>query len=220
VTRLEIVSDVVCPWCYLGAANLMRAVAAQDAHPFAFRWRAFQLDPTLPKGGMDRAAYLSARFGDAGRTLAAHRRLEEMGAASGITFRFDRIRRSPNTLDAHRVIRWAEPEGLQTRTAMALFRRYFELGEDVSDPGVLRAAAEEAGLDGAAVATLLGGDADREAVLAEAAAAQEMGVTGVPTFIIAGRYVLSGAQPVEVWEDVIGQLAAAARETRVSQRWD
>ena len=132
-----------------------------------------------------------------------------MGREVGISYDFNRIRRSPNTLDAHRVIRWAEPEGLQTRTAMALFRRYFELGEDVSDPGVLRAAAEEAGMDGAAVAALLAGEADRAEVRAEAEAAREMGVTGVPTFIIAGQYVLTGAQPVEVWEDVIGQLEAA-----------
>ena len=134
-----------------------------------------------------------------------------MGREAGITYDFNRIRRSPNTLDAHRVIRWAEPEGLQTRTAMALFRRYFELGEDISDPGVLRAAAEEAGMDGAAVAALLAGEADRAEVRAEAEAAREMGVTGVPTFIIAGQYVLTGAQPVEVWEDVIGQLEAATR---------
>ena len=214
MTRLEVVSDPVCPWCYLGAANLMRAVAAQEGHPFAIGWRPFQLDPTLPAGGMDRAAYMAAKFGDPSRLEAAHARLVEMGAASGITYRFDLIRRAPNTLDAHRVIRWAEPEGLQTRTAMALFRRYFELGEDISDPAVLRDAAEEAGLDGAAVEALLRGDADRDAVRAEAGAAQEMGVTGVPTFIIAGQYVLTGAQPVEVWEDVIGQLEAATPEAQ------
>jgi predicted DsbA family dithiol-disulfide isomerase len=210
VTRLEIVSDVVCPWCYLGAANLMRAVAAQDAHPFAFAWRPFQLDPTIPREGMDRTEYLARKFGDLSRLEESHRRLAEMGREVGIDFRFERIRRSPNTLDAHRVIRWAEPEGLQTRTAMALFRRYFELGEDISDPIVLREAAEEAGLDGAVVATLLLGDADREVVRAEADAAQEMGVTGVPTFILARRYVLSGAQPAEVWAEVIGRLEAAA----------
>ena len=209
VTRLEIVSDVVCPWCYLGAANLMRAVTAREGHPFAMRWRPYQLDPTIPAEGMDRADYMRAKFGDPARIEGAHRRLEEMGREAGIAYDFNRIRRSPNTLDAHRVIRWAEPEGLQTRTAMALFRRYFELGEDVSDPGVLRAAAEEAGMDGAAVAALLAGEADRAEVRAEAEAAREMGVTGVPTFIIAGQYVLTGAQPVEVWEDVIGQLEAA-----------
>jgi predicted DsbA family dithiol-disulfide isomerase len=158
---------------------------------------------------MDRAAYMTAKFGDPARIEGAHRRLAAIGAEAGITYDVNRILRSPNTLDAHRVIRWAEPEGLQTRTAMALFRRYFERGEDISDPGVLRAAAEEAGLDGAVVAALLAGDADRTEVLAEAEAARELGVTGVPTFLIAGQYVLTGAQPVEVWDDVIGQLEAA-----------
>ncbi len=209
MTRLEVISDVVCPWCYLGAANLLKAVAAREGHPFAIRWRPFQLDPTVPAEGMDRAAYLTAKFGDLARVEGAHARLAEMGREAGISYDFNRIRRSPNTLDAHRVIRWAEPEGLQTRTAMALFRRYFELGEDVSDPAVLRLAAEEAGMDGAAVAVLLTGDADRAEVRAEVETAQEMGVTGVPTFVLAGQYVLTGAQPVEVWEDVIGQLEAA-----------
>jgi predicted DsbA family dithiol-disulfide isomerase len=209
VTRLEIVSDPVCPWCYLGAANLMRAVTSREGHPFAIAWRPYQLDPSIPRGGMDRAAYVAAKFGGPSRLAAAHRRLAEMGAASGIAFHFDRIRRSPNTIDAHRLIRWAAPEGLQTRTAMALFRRYFELGEDISDPDVLRAAAAEAGLDGAAVAARLAGDAERDAVRAEADAAREMGVTGVPTFILARQYVLTGAQAVEVWTDVIQQLEAA-----------
>ena len=209
MTRLEVISDVVCPWCYLGAANLMRAVTAREGHPFAIRWRPYQLDPAIPAEGMDRTDYMTRKFGDLSRIEGTHRRLEEMGREAGISFHFADIRRAPNTLDAHRVIRWAEPEGLQTRTAMALFRRYFELGEDVSDPGVLRAAAEEAGMDGAAVAVLLAGDADRAEVAGEVEAAREMGVTGVPSFIIAGQYVLSGAQPVEVWEDVIGQLEAA-----------
>ena len=94
MTRLEIVSDVVCPWCYLGAANLMRAVAAQDAHPFAFAWRPFQLDPTIPREGMDRTEYLARKFGDLSRLEESHRRLAEMGREVGIDFRFERIRRS------------------------------------------------------------------------------------------------------------------------------
>ena len=213
MTRLEIVSDPVCPWCYLGAANLMRAVAQADTHPFAFTWRAYQLDPDIPAEGRDRAAHMAAKFPDAGRLAEAHARLTRMGAESGIAFRFDRITRAPNTLDAHRVIRWAEPEGLQTRTAMALFRRYFEEGEDVSDPAVLRAAAEDAGLDGAVIATLLGGDADRGEIKAEADAARAMGVAGVPTFLLGGRYAIVGAQPPEFWADLIARLEAASAGT-------
>jgi predicted DsbA family dithiol-disulfide isomerase len=209
-TRLEIISDPVCPWCYLGAANLMRAVAASEAYPFALTWRPYQLDPDLPPEGIDRAAHMAGKFPDAAGLERAHARIAAMGAVSGITYNFNRIVRAPNTIDAHRVIHWAAAEGLQTRTAMALFRRYFELGEDISDPGVLTAAAAEAGLDPVVIGQLLAGDAEREEVRAEAGAAREMGVTGVPTFILGGRYAISGAQPPEFWEELIGRIEAAA----------
>ncbi len=210
MTRLEIISDPVCPWCYLGAANLLRAVGENGGHPFAISWRPFQLDPTLPPEGIDRAAYLAGKFGDAPAGVdAVHQRIAGMGAAVGIRYNWDRIRRSPNTLDAHRVLRWAAPEGLQTRAAMALFRRYFELGEDIGDAAVLTAAAAEAGLDGPAVARLLAGDVDREAVMAEAEDVRAMGVQGVPTCILGGRYVISGAEPPEFWAEMIGRIEAA-----------
>jgi predicted DsbA family dithiol-disulfide isomerase len=211
VTRLEIISDPVCPWCYLGVANLMRAIGEAGGHPFALAWRPFQLDPTLPPEGIDRAAYLAGKFGgDPAALDATHARIAAMGAEVGISYRWDRIARSPNTLDAHRLLHWATPEGLQTRTAMALFRRYFELGEDIGDPAVLAAAAAEAGLDGAAVARLLAGDADREEVLAEAEAVREMGVAGVPTFLLGGRYAISGAQPPDFWADLIGRIESVS----------
>jgi len=211
MTRLEIVSDVVCPWCYLGAANLLKGLADRDRPtPFAIRWRPFQLDPTLPPEGIDRTDYLSRKFGDPAAIDAAHARIAEMGRAVGLDYRFDLIRRSPNSLDAHRVIHWAEPEGLQTRTAMALFARYFEQGEDVSDPAVLVSAAEEAGMDGAAVARLLDGEADRAEVAAEVRAAAERGVTGVPTFFVGGRYAVSGAQPPDLWVRVADEIDAAS----------
>ena len=214
MTRLDIHSDVVCPWCYLGAANLLKALGArQGAHPFAIAWHPFQLDPSIPPEGLDRGAYMRAKFGDGERIAEAHARLEALGREAGIAFRFDRIARAPNTLDAHRLIRWAAPDELQTRTAMALFRRYFEDGEDVSDAGVLRAAAEEVGLDGAAIARLLAGDADRDAVQGEARAAAEMGIEGVPTFIVAGRYAVSGAQPPEIWTRLMDELDAATSQT-------
>lgn len=211
-TRLDIISDVVCPWCYLGAANLLRAIETHGgAHPFALRWHPYQLDPSLPPEGVDRAAYLRAKFGpDLAGIDAAHARLQAMGAAVGISYRFDRIARTPNTLDAHRLIRWAQPEGLQTRTAMILFSRYFERGEDISDPAVLAAAAGEAGLDPAAIARLLSGDSDRETVAAEVRAATDMGVTGVPTFLLAGSRAIAGAQPPDLWIELIKALDAAA----------
>ncbi len=210
MTRLDIHSDVVCPWCYLGTANLQKALTKREApHPFGIRWHPFQLDPTIPPEGVDRGAYMRAKFGDDGRLDAAHARLEAMGKDAGLAFRFDRITRAPNTLDAHRLIRWAAPEALQTRAAMALFYRYFEAGEDISDPAVLRSVAVEIGLDGAAIARLLDGDADRDSVRAEARAAAEMGISGVPTFVVGGRYAVSGAQPPEVWTRLMDELDAA-----------
>lgn len=208
-TRLEIVSDVVCPWCFLGAANLLAAFGAAE-HPFAIRWQPFLLDPTIPPEGLDRAAYMSAKFGDLARLEPVHARLEAMGREVGIAFRFDRIMRAPSSVDAHRLIAWAGPEDLQTRTAMVLFSRYFERGEDISDPAVLADAAAEAGLDRAAVARLLDGDSDRAKVREEARAAADRGVTGVPTFVIGGRYAVSGAQPVETWRQLASEIAAAS----------
>jgi predicted DsbA family dithiol-disulfide isomerase len=209
-TRLDIISDPVCPWCYLGAANLMSALATRPEHPFEIRWRPFQLNPDMPPEGMDRKAYVTAKFGGEGQIDAMNARLEAMGAEAGIAFRFERIARSPNTLDAHRLIRWAGAEGVQTRAAMALFRRYFEAGEDISDAGVLEAAAGEAGMDGAVVARLLEGDADRAEVRAEVEEFRAMGVTGVPTFVIGGRHVVSGAQPIDLWTRVTSEIEAAA----------
>jgi len=210
VTRLEIVSDVICPWCYLGAANLLAAMQARGAGPFALAWRPFQLDPKIPPDGLDRADYLRAKFGDPARLDDAHARLAEMGRAAGLAYRFDLIRRTPNSLDAHRLIRWSAAEGLQTRTAMILFSRYFERGEDISDRTVLVAAADEAGLDPAAIARLLASDADRAETEAEARAEAERGVTGVPTFLVAGQYAVSGAQPPDLWTRLADQIEMAA----------
>src|SRR5690554_6625406 len=208
-TRLEIISDPICPWCYLGAANLMRALSARDAHPFELIWRPYQLNPDVPAEGVDMAAYLAEKLGDPAKVEASHARLTEMGAEAGITYRFDRMTRIPNTLDAHRLIRWAGAEGVQTRAAMAIFQRNFEAGEDISDAGVLTSIAAEIGMDAEVTGRLLAGDADRAEVQAEAEAAREMGVTGVPTFIIGGRYAVSGAQPPDLWEKLMSELDAA-----------
>lgn len=209
MTRLDIISDFVCPWCYLGKANLETAIAARAGHPFAIRWRAFQLDPAIPPEGLERRGYLEAKLGGAERVAAAHARLTEMGKAAGLEFRFERITRAPNTLDAHRLTRWAATEDRQTLVATELFRRYFAEGEDISDPAVLTAAAAAAGLEPAPVARLLAGDADRAEVEAEIAEAGRMGVTGVPTFIVGARYAVSGAQPPETWAKLMDEIDAA-----------
>jgi predicted DsbA family dithiol-disulfide isomerase len=203
MTTLDIVSDPICPWCYLGAANLLHALAGRE--PFAIRWRPYQLDPEIPPEGIDRATYLRQKLGG-NRLDAIHARLGAMGADVGIAYRFDRIARTPSTLDAHRLIRWAGER--QTGMAMELFRRYFELGEDISAPPVLAAAAAAASLD-PDIAPLLAGDTDRAAVQAEADEARRMGITGVPTFLIGGRYLLTGAQPPDTWRRLAAELDAA-----------
>ncbi len=210
MTRLDIISDPVCPWCYIGAHNLLRATAGRDT--FELNWRPYQLNPDMPAEGMDRAAYLAAKFGGAERAAEIYARVEAAAAEAGLKIDFTAIPRAPNTLDAHRLLHWARVEGAQTPVALQLFRRYFEAGEDISDRAVLRAAAEATGMDGAVVDRLLSGDVDRAEVQAEAEQAREMGVTGVPTFIIGGRYALSGAQPPETWVKLADELDAAAAE--------
>ncbi len=209
--RIDVVSDVVCPWCYLGKMRLDQAVAAAPDIDVSIAWRPYQLDPTIPSEGMDRKAYMRAKFGDESRLRDAHQRLEAMGAAVGIDYRFDAIAIAPNTLDAHRVIRWAGANGaeVQNRLVGDLFKAYFERGENIGDRAVLADAAARAGMDRAVVESLLAGDADREAVAEEAATASRMGITGVPCFLFEGKYAVMGAQEVSTLADAIRQIAGA-----------
>ena len=208
---IDVVSDVVCPWCYLGQKRLDHAIAAAPDIDVAVTWRPFQLDPTIPPQGMDRKAYMSAKFGDEARLRDAHARLEALGAAEGIDYAFDAITVSPNTLDAHRVIRWAGANGpeAQNKLVRLLFKLYFEEGADIGDRAVLARAAGEAGMDAAVVETMLASDADRDAVAEEAQTASRMGVTGVPCFLFEGKYAVMGAQDTSTLTDAIKQIAAA-----------
>lgn len=208
---IDVVSDVVCPWCYLGQKRLDKAIAAVPDVDISVSWRPFQLDPTIPPEGMDRKAYMKAKFGDEARLRDAHARLEALGKAEGIDYAFDAIRVSPNTLDAHRVIRWAGAEGAETQNRLVrdLFKTYFERGENIGDRAVLVDVARGAGMEAAVVESLLAGDADSEAVANEAATASRMGVTGVPCFLFEGKYAVMGAQDVSTLTDAIRQIAAA-----------
>jgi predicted DsbA family dithiol-disulfide isomerase len=208
---VDVVSDVVCPWCYLGEKRLDLALA-DEAEPVELRWRPFQLDATIPEGGLDRAEYMERKFGKSGRLQAAHDNLTRLGAEVGIPFAFDGIRRAPNTLDAHRLIRWAAGAGTQREIVDRLFRAYFVDGKDVGDPAVLTEIARECGLDADLVASRLAGDSDRDAVRREIAEAQKIGVTGVPFFIFGGRLAVSGAQDVPTLREAMRQ-ARALQET-------
>jgi predicted DsbA family dithiol-disulfide isomerase len=205
---VDVVSDVVCPWCYIGKRRLEHA-ASTAGLPLVVRWRPFQLDPTIPPEGKDRDAYLTAKFGSKERIRALHSNVVSVGASEGIAFAFDRIRVSPNTLDAHRLVRWAGESGQQSEIVEALFRAYFLEGRDIGDHRELVLVAESCGLDAATIAADLDSPRDRESVAAEIAEAQRIGVTGVPTFILDGRYGLVGAQPS-------AQLAAAMRDAAAS----
>lgn len=208
--RLDIISDVACPWCYVGKGYLDRALERHPGHPFAIEWHPFQLDPTIPPAGLDRAAYLEAKFGSRERVVEAHRPLLEHAERAGVEFDFAAIGRAVNTLDAHRLIHWAGLEGRQTPVVSALFRAYWREGHDISDPGVLAGLAGDAGLDRAVIARLLASDADCEAIRARIAHSQGRGVGSVPTFILDGRHALVGAQPSAIWERVMAELAGTA----------
>ena len=208
--RLDIFSDPVCPWCYLGKANLDRALEAHPTHPFAVEWHPFQLNPDMGTGGVDKRTYLAERFG-AGKLDAVHDRLKAMAKQAGLELDPDVPQRIPNTLDAHRMVHWAGLEGRQTPMVSALFRAYWREGRDIGDPAVLATLAGEVGMDAALAARLLASDADADDIRARDQDARKKGVTAVPTFLIARQYVLSGAQPPELWGQVIAELAAKDR---------
>lgn len=208
--RLNIFSDPVCPWCYIGKANLDRALEAHADHPFRIEWHPFQLNPDMPAEGVDKHDYLAAKFGE-DRLVQMHLRLKEASRAAGAEIDPDTPRRMPNTLDAHRLIHWAGLEGRQTAVVSAVMRAYWREGRDIGNAGVLADIAAAAGMDRAVTARLLANDADADDIRARDADARAKGVSAVPTFLIAQQYVVSGAQPPEVWGRVIEELVEKAK---------
>ncbi len=207
--RLDVFSDPVCPWCYVGKANLDRALESRPDHPFQVEWHPFQLNPDIPQEGVPKRDYLEAKFGGAAKVDAIHDRLREVARAAGLPLNPDVPKRQPNTLDAHRVIHWAGVEGRQNAVVAALFRAYWVEGRDIGNTGVLADIAAAAGMDRAAVLRLLDSDADAEDVAARDADARAKGVSAVPTFLIARQYLASGAQSPELWGQVIDDLTKA-----------
>lgn len=206
--RLEILADPVCPWCYIGKAGLDAALEQRANHPFAVSWHPFMLNPSMPPEGMDWREYLQARFGPPDAVVQAYLPVQEQAERLGLPLNFAAITRAPSTLDAHRLIHWAGLAGRQTLIVAALFRAYFAEGRDIGDRGVLADLAGQAGLDGAAIRARLDSDEDAEAIARADATARARGVRGVPTFVIGGEYVVTGAQPAEFWLQVIDELAA------------
>lgn len=206
---IDVVSDVVCPWCYIGKKRLEAALDSLPDIEAEVRWRPYQLDPAIPPGGQDRKAYMAGKFGSEERIRQMHERVVALGQAEGIAFDFDAIKVMPNTLAAHRVIRWAQAagNGVQSRLVAVLFADYFERGRDVGGHDVLAAAAREAGMNASVVEPLLASDADVEAVRDEIGTASRMGITGVPCFLLDGKYAVMGAQEAQTLADAIRQVA-------------
>ena len=214
--NIEVVSDVVCPWCYVGKRRLEAALARSGDSGVAVRWRPFQLDPTIPSEGLDRRAYMRAKFRDDTRLAEVHARLRAVGAEVRIDFDFEAISRSPNTLDAHRLIRWAAASGVQDEVVERLFSAYFEHGRDIGDRSVLAEIAGECGMDVEALERRFAGEDDVATIRAEIAEAQEIGVTGVPFFIFASRFAVSGAQSAEVLARAIKSARSGGARVEVA----
>jgi len=212
---IDIVSDVVCPWCFVGKRRLEKAVAALEGTPIAVRWRPFQLDPTIPAEGLPRQEYLRRKF-KAEQVAEIHRSLLTVGALEGIDFRFDLIERSPNTLDAHRLISWAADRSREELMVERLFRLYFTEGADIGNRAVLAQAAAELGLDREEAEKFLTGADRHDEVLAQIEMSSRMGITGVPTFIFANRYVVIGAQEPRYIAAAIARVRAEVEQPRHS----
>ena len=195
---IDVVSDAVCPWCFVGKRRLEAALAESGGADIAVQWRPFQLDPTIPAEGLDRQAYMRAKFRDDAPLAEVHQRLKALGAEVGIAFDFAAIKRSPNTLDAHRLIRWAGEAGVQDAVVERLFSAYFERGEDIGDREVLAKIAGESGMNGEDAKRRFAEEGDGAEVRAEIERAQQLGVSGVPFFIFANKLAVSGAQSAEV----------------------
>ena len=206
--QIDVISDTVCPWCYIGKRRLARALEMRPEIEFDIQWRPYFLDPNVPREGADRRTYMAAKFGDSERRAAMTEALKVEGAKEGIAFEFDKIERRPNTLDSHRLIRWAEAAGVQDDVVERLFIAYFENGEDIGDIRILADIADMSGMDGVEVAEMLEGDTDRALVEREDQIAREMGVTGVPAMIFGSKLAVSGAREPEMLALVIDRVAA------------
>jgi predicted DsbA family dithiol-disulfide isomerase len=204
---IDMVSDVICPWCFLGKRRLDKALAQLPDIEVQVAFRPFFLDPTIPAAGMDRKDYLTAKFGRE-RLKTLHDPLIAAGNEDGVPFAFDKVTRTPSSLNAHRLMRWAHIVGSQRTVKEALFMAYWSWGQDISDITVLKTIATVNGLHGDDIADLLATDTDKAAVLEEARLATEIGITGVPTFIINRKYGVTGAQPTATLMQVIRQAAS------------
>ncbi len=208
IVSVDIVSDIVCPWCWLGSRYFQQA-AAQSPYKTELTWRPYMLDPNVPEGGVPYGDYMKAKFGDgpSDRFKDMRSALEDAAPDAGITFRFNDIPMRPNTLSAHRLMKWAGGQNIGTQMAESLFKAFFDDLKDMGDPAVLAELAGETGMDKDLTAELLAGDQDKQSVQEEIAFFKRLGVTGVPCFIYGGQFAVQGAQPPEAHLQAIEKAA-------------
>jgi predicted DsbA family dithiol-disulfide isomerase len=204
----DVVSDVVCPWCYIGKRRLEAATRLNPGTKVDINWRPYFLNPWIPREGIDRKTYLETKFGSVQRYAAIAQRVAAAAAAEGLTYASDKISRQPNTLDCHRIIHWANGITDPGRVKQRLMDLYFAEGADLTDTNVLVKAAADCGMDGDRVRQLLATDTDVELITGEAEAAKEAGIDGVPCFIFGGSIAVSGAQSPEHLASAIERAAA------------
>ena len=203
MVALDIFADPVCPWCLIGKVELDRALESRPAHPFRIAWHPFRLNAGIPPEGMDRIEFLRMKLGD--RAEEASRDVARRAAALGLAL--DPSPREPDTTDAHRLLHWAGLEGAQTRVMSGLLRAHWQEARDIGDRDVLVGIARGAGMDADLTRRLLASDADRAEIGARETHARQRGIASVPTFVVADRHVVAGAQPAALWQKVIDEMA-------------
>jgi predicted DsbA family dithiol-disulfide isomerase len=201
--RIEIVHDLVCPWCYLGVRRLIRTLRRRPDIVFELTWRPFLLNPDMPRLGMARPDYVVRKFGGEDRARRLYATITEVGRAEGLQFRFDRIRRTPSSVDAHRLVRYAAGYGRADSLVEALFSAHFTDGYDIGDHAVLAAVAGACGMEPLDVRRFLNSDLEIEAVHADNLRAHRLGINGVPCFVVDGTHAIAGAQEPEVIERLL-----------------
>lgn len=216
--QIDIVSDVVCPWCFIGKRHLEEALAMYrqrhpDMPPPAVRWHPFQLNPQLSASGMPRSQYIASKFGGPERAKEIYARVAAAGAKAGIPFSFDRIEVQPNTVNPHRLMHRAGKLGIQDAMAESLFTGYFLEGRNLADPTILAELARRAGMAGDEAQHYLDSDEDRALITQQDEHARQMGVEGVPFFVFNERLAVSGAQLAEV---LLGAMERAENETTIA----
>jgi predicted DsbA family dithiol-disulfide isomerase len=215
---IDVVSDVVCPWCFIGKSRLEKALALKPDIPVEVRFHPYFLNPWVPREGMSRDDYLTTKFGSPEKYKGIAGRVAAAAAAEGLTYAVDKMQRQPNTLDCHRLILWAEAIGKAAQMKQRLMQLYFTEGADLSSRDVLVGAAADIGLDPTKTREMLASDTDVERVEAAANSAKDAGIDGVPTYILGGVAAVTGAQSPEVLANAIEQVATNREHFLAEQR--